>query len=80
MRVSTIAVESEKSVWELQQAYGQLLEQGLPPEFSAWPAANELPLMPVLPSAYFDLCLLVEGYRFYCHRVSEQISLQFSIE
>ncbi|CAG7838669.1 unnamed protein product [Allacma fusca] len=69
VRVSTISVESEKALWELQQAYGQLLEQGIPPEFSSWPPANVLPLMPTLPSSYFDMCLLVDGYRFYCHKV-----------
>ncbi|XP_069684388.1 ankyrin repeat and BTB/POZ domain-containing protein 1-like isoform X2 [Periplaneta americana] len=67
--VKTLTLESTELAAELQQDLGVLGMQAVPQELRTWVTGVDLPLMPVVPLYLTDICFIVLGYKFYCHKV-----------
>ncbi|XP_014678194.1 PREDICTED: ankyrin repeat and BTB/POZ domain-containing protein 1-like [Priapulus caudatus] len=47
---------------------GMLAEQALPAALARWVSGSELPFYPSERSPFADVCFVVDGHRFACHR------------
>ncbi|XP_076362271.1 ankyrin repeat and BTB/POZ domain-containing protein 1-like [Tachypleus tridentatus] len=68
--VTTILIEPDIDSSDLQRDFGVLAEQTLPHELCEWVGGDELPFLPNLCQSLFaDLCIQVQDYHFYCHKI-----------
>ncbi|XP_045164247.1 ankyrin repeat and BTB/POZ domain-containing protein 1-like isoform X2 [Mercenaria mercenaria] len=67
INITTVLVE-ETDKWQLQLHFGSLADIALPEELCSI-ATGELPFEPEFASVYADIQIVVEGHKFYCHKV-----------
>ncbi|KAK2553955.1 Ankyrin repeat and BTB/POZ domain-containing protein 1 [Acropora cervicornis] len=78
--ITVVSIEPESQSTSLQDAFGRLAEIALPSPFTAqqfpkpFPFEISLDLFEVVPSSedpppFFDVCFVVDSYRFHGHKV-----------
>lgn len=68
-KVKTLTIESPELVSDLAQDLGVLAVQAVPPALRDWVGADDLPLLPSAPLHLVDVCFVVDGHTFLCHKV-----------
>ncbi|PVD25039.1 hypothetical protein C0Q70_15536 [Pomacea canaliculata] len=67
VQVTTLTVEPVNSSPMLKADMAQLADTAIPPSLSSW-VQGELPFDPEVSQLFADICFIVEGHEFMCHK------------
>lgn len=77
VKISTLLVDSPRSRTELMESFEDALSPGVPEEFVVNPFLFLQPVSEMEEDdGFYDLALMVEGYVFYCNKVTASPAFQ----